>query len=92
MTFEPLMSMGLRIRLGFDIIRSMASFFDFGSGRSLKIGLRVLTKSRNRLASMWRSRKSRVGGWLLMSISCTSTPAVSRKLLAFLQVVQLGFV
>ena len=37
------------------------------------------------------SRNSRVGGSRLMSTSCTSTPVVSRKLLAFLQVVQVGF-
>jgi len=34
------------IRFGFSIIRSIASFFDPGSGRFLKTGLRVLTKSR----------------------------------------------
>jgi hypothetical protein len=36
------------------------------------------------------SRNARDGGSLLMSTSCTSTRAVSRKLLAFLQVVQVG--
>jgi len=61
--------MGRRIRLGFSIIKSIASRFDFGSGRSLKTGLRVLTKSRNRSASMCFSRNSREGGCLLMSIS-----------------------
>jgi hypothetical protein len=71
---------------------SIASFFDPGSGRSLNTGLRVLTKSRKFFASMWRSRNSRVGGCLLMSISVTATPALSRKLLAFLQVVHVGFV
>jgi hypothetical protein len=35
--------MGRLMRLGCSIIRSIASFFDFGSGRSLKTGLRVLT-------------------------------------------------
>jgi hypothetical protein len=70
----------------------MASLFDLGSGRSLKTGLRVLTKSRNRSRSMCFSRKARSGGVLLMSICSTSTPCVSRKLLAFLQVVQVGLV
>jgi hypothetical protein len=42
-TFEPLIMIGRRIRFGFSIIKSIASFFDFGSGRSLKTGLRVLT-------------------------------------------------
>jgi hypothetical protein len=40
------------IRLGFCIIRSMASFLERGSGLSLKIGLRLLTKSRKWLASI----------------------------------------
>jgi len=71
---------------------AIASFFDAGSGRSLKTGLRVLTKSRNRSGSMCCSRNARVGGSRLMSIWVTSTPAVSRKLLAFLQVVHVGFV
>ena len=92
MTLEPLIRMGRRIRFGFSIISAIASFFDAGSGRSLNTGLRVLTKSRNRSASMCFSRNSRDGGSLLMSSSCRSTPAVSRKLLAFLQVVQVGFV
>jgi hypothetical protein len=92
MTFDPLIMIGRRIRLGFSIIIAMASFFDLGSGRSLNTGLRVLTKSRKRPASMCFSRNSRVGGSLLMSIWVTSTPAVSRKLLAFLQVVHVGFV
>jgi hypothetical protein len=92
MTFDPLIMIGLRIRLGLSIISAMASFFDFGSGRSLNTGLRVLTKSRNRSGSMCFSRNSRVGGSLLMSSCSTSMPAVSRKLLAFLQVVQVGFV
>jgi hypothetical protein len=70
----------------------MASFFDFGSGRSLKTGLRVLTKSRKRSASMCFSRNARSGGCLLMSISVTSSACSSRKLLAFLQVVQVGLV
>jgi len=70
----------------------MASFFERGSGRSLNTGLRVLTKSMNRFASTCRSRNSREGGCLLISISCRSTPAVSRKLLAFLHVVQVGLV
>jgi len=38
------------------------------------------------------SRKARSGGFLLMSISETSSPCSSRKLLAFLQVVQVGLV
>jgi hypothetical protein len=45
---------GRRIRLGFSIISAIASFFDVGSGRSLNTGLRVLTKSRKRSASMCR--------------------------------------
>ena len=92
MTVDPLITIGRLIRLGFSIISAIASFFDAGSGRSLKTGLRVLTKSRNRSESMCFSRNSRVGGSLLMSIWVTSTPAVSRKLLAFLQVVHVGFV
>jgi hypothetical protein len=92
MTCDPLIMIGRLIRLGFSIIMAIASFFDFGSGRSLKTGLRVLTKSRKRSASMCFSRNSRDGGSLLMSTSWTSTPAVSRKLLAFLQVVHVGLV
>ena len=92
MTFDPLITIGRRIRLGFSIISAMACFFDVGNGRSLNTGLRVLTKSRNRSESMCVSRNSRVGGSRLMSIWLTSTPAVSRKLLAFLQVVHVGFV
>jgi hypothetical protein len=92
MTFDPLITIGRRMRFGFSIISAMASFLDFGSGRSLKTGLRVLTKSRNRSGSMCFSRNSREGGVALMSICVTSTPAVSRKLLAFLQVVHVGFV
>jgi len=84
--------MGRRIRLGFSIIKSIASRFDFGSGRSLKTGLRVLTKSRKRSGSMCFSRKARSGGVLLMSICSTSICCSSRKLLAFLQVVQVGLV
>jgi hypothetical protein len=38
------------------------------------------------------SSHSRDGGSLLMSISATSIFSVSRKLLAFLHVVQVGFV
>ena len=91
MTDDPLMMIGRLIRLGFCIIRSIASFFDCGSGRSLKTGLRVLTKSRKRSASMCFSRNSRVGGSRLISTSRTSTPALARKLLAFLHVVQVGF-
>ena len=79
------------MRFGFCIIRSIASFFDFGSGRSFHTGLRVLTKSRKRSLSMCFSSHSRDGGALLMSTSATSTPSVSRKLLAFLHVVQVGF-
>jgi hypothetical protein len=70
----------------------MASFFERGSGRVFQTGLRVLTKSRNRFASTWRSRNSRVGGSLLMSRASSSIPCVSRKLLALRQVVQVGFV
>ena len=84
--------MGRLIRFGFSIMRSMASFFDAGSGRSLKTGLRVLTKSRYRAASMCFSRNGRSGGVLLMSICSTSMWCASRKLLAFLQVVQVGLV
>jgi hypothetical protein len=73
-------------------MRSMASFFDFGNGRSLNTGLRVLTKSRKRPASTCLSRNSRGGGVLLMSICSTSIFRSSRKLLAFLHVVQVGFV
>jgi hypothetical protein len=91
MTFDPLIRMGRRIRFGFSIMRSIASFFDFGSPRSFQTGLRVLTYSRKRLASMCLSRNSRAGGSRLMSSSRTSSPAVSRKLLAFLHVVQVGF-
>jgi hypothetical protein len=69
----------------------MASFFDFGNGRVLKTGLRVLTKSRKRSASMCFSRKARSGGSLLMSRSSTAIPCSSRKLLALRQVVQVGF-
>jgi hypothetical protein len=72
-------------------MRSIASFFDFGSGRSFQTGLRVLTKSRKRSESMCSSRNARVGGSRLMSSSWTSRPAALRKLLAFLQVVQVGF-
>jgi hypothetical protein len=43
MTVDPLIMIGRRIRFGFSIIIAIASFFDFGSGRSLKTGLRVLT-------------------------------------------------
>jgi hypothetical protein len=92
MIFEPLTRIGRRIRFGFSIIRAIASRFDAGSARVLNTGLRVLTKSRKRSGSMCFSRNSRVGGSVLMSIWCTSTPAVSRKLLAFLQVVQVGLV
>ncbi len=83
---------GRRIRLGCAIIRSIASFLLFGSGRVLNTGLRVLTKRRKSSASMCCSRKARVGGALLMSRSSTSTPSSARKLLAFLQVVQVGLV
>jgi hypothetical protein len=83
--------MGRRIRFGFSIIRSIASFFDLGSGRSFQTGLRVLTKSRKRSPSMCFSRNCRVGGVLLMSISSTSTRDFARAPLAFLQVVHVGF-
>jgi hypothetical protein len=69
MTVDPLIRIGLLMRFGFSIISAMASFFDLGSGLSLNTGLRVLTKSRNRSASMCFSRNSRDGGFLLMSIS-----------------------
>jgi hypothetical protein len=52
----------------------------------------VLTKSRNRSGSMCFSRNARVGGVLLMSMGSTSSPCLSRKLLALMQVVQVGFV
>jgi hypothetical protein len=91
MAFDPLINIGRLIRFGFCIIKSIASFFDRGSGRPLKTGLRVLTKSRKRSESTCFSRNSRVGGSRLISSSWTSTPALSRKLLAFLQVVQVGF-
>ena len=92
MTCDALIMIGRRMRFGFSSIIAIASFFDFGSGRSLNTGLRVLTKSRKRSGSMCFSRNSRVGGSVLMSIWVTSTPAVSRKLLAFLQVVHVGLV
>ena len=91
-TFDPRMRIGRLIRLGFSIIRSIAAFLDAGRGRSLKTGLRVLTKSRKRWASMCCSRNARVGGCLLMSICSTSIFRSSRKLLAFLQVVHVGLV
>jgi hypothetical protein len=68
MTFDPRITIGRLIRLGLSIISAMASFFDVGSGRSLKTGLRVLTNSRNRSASMCFSRNARAGGSRLMSI------------------------
>jgi hypothetical protein len=83
--------MGLRIRFGCSSISSMASRFERGSGRPLNTGLRVLTKSRNPVASTCCSRKARDGGVLLMSRSSTSTPRSARKLLAFRHVVQVGF-
>jgi len=73
-------------------MRSMASFFEAGSGRVLKTGLRVLTKRRKSVASTCCSRNARLGGALLMSRSSMSTPRSARKLLAFLQVVQVGLV
>jgi hypothetical protein len=42
-TFEPLIRIGRRMRFGFSTIKSIASFFDLGSGRSFHTGLRVLT-------------------------------------------------
>ena len=42
----PLTKIGRLIRLGCSIMRSIASVFERGSGRCLKTGLRVLTKSR----------------------------------------------
>lgn len=84
--------MGRLIRFGFSIIKSIASFFDAGSGRALNTGLRVLTKSRKRCASTCCSRKARLGGFLLMSICSTAMLRSSRKLLAFLHVVQVGLV
>jgi hypothetical protein len=91
MAFEPRTRIGRRMRFGCSIIRSIASFFDLGSGRCLKTGLRVLTKSRKRFWSIWRSRNARSGGFRLMSRSSTSIPCSSRKLLALRQVVQVGF-
>jgi hypothetical protein len=70
----------------------MASFFEPGSGRVLNTGLRVLTNFRKSVASTCCSRNSRLGGIRLMSRSSTWTPCSARKLLAFLQVVQVGFV
>jgi len=52
----------------------------------------VLTKSRKRVSSTCFSRNARDGGVLLMSICSTSIRSSSRKLLAFLQVVQVGLV
>jgi hypothetical protein len=43
MTFDPLIRMGRLMRFGLASIKLMASFFDFGSGRSFQTGLRVLT-------------------------------------------------
>ena len=86
------MRIGRLIRFGFPTIRSIASFFVLGSGRSLNTGLRVLTKSRKRVSSTCFSRNARDGGVLLMSICSTSIRSSSRKLLAFLQVVQVGLV
>jgi hypothetical protein len=90
-TFDPRIRIGRLIRFGCAIIRSIASFLDFGSGRVLKTGLRRLTQSRNRSASMCFSRKARSGGSRVMSRSSTSTLRCSRKLLALRQVVQVGF-
>jgi hypothetical protein len=42
-TFDPRIRIGRLIRFGCAIIRSIASFLDFGSGRVLKTGLRRLT-------------------------------------------------
>lgn len=88
---DPRTRIGRLIRFGCSTIRSIASFFDFGSGRVLKTGLLVLTKSRKRFASTWRSRKARSGGSLWMSRSAISIPRSSRNLLAFRHVVQVGF-
>jgi len=68
----------------------MASFFVFGSGCVLNAGLRVLTKSRRRSASMCASRNARSGGVLSMSFSSIAMPASARNLLAFWHVVQVG--
>ena len=89
-TFEPWIRIGRLMRFGCAIIKSIASFLDFGKGRSLNTGLRVLTKSRKRPASMCFSRNARSGGFLLMSRSSTSIFCCSRKLLAFRQVVHVG--
>jgi hypothetical protein len=91
MTFEPLIKIGRLMRFGFLNIRSIASLFERGSGRCLNTGLRVLTKSRKRPGSTCFSRNSRGGGSRLISSSRTSTPDLSRRLLAFLHVVQVGF-
>jgi hypothetical protein len=72
-------------------MRSIASFFDRGSGRCLKTGLRVLTKSRKRSEGISFSRNAREGGSRVISIPWTSTPALARKLLALLHVVHVGF-
>jgi hypothetical protein len=90
-TVDPFTRIGRLIRFGCSIISAIASFFDFGSGRPLNTGLRVLTKSRKRSASMCFSRNSRAGGSRLMSRSSTSIFCWSRKLLALRQVVQVGF-
>ena len=90
-TLDPRTRIGRRIRFGCSIIRSIASFFDLGSGRCLNTGLRVLTKSRKRSLLMCFSRNARSGGSRLMSRSSTSTPFCSRKLLALRQVVHVGF-
>ena len=71
---SPTIRIGRLIRFGCSIIRSIASFFDRGSGRCLKTGLRVLTKSRNRVRVDVLLEKRAVGGFLLMSRSSTSTP------------------
>jgi hypothetical protein len=83
--------MGRLIKFGCSIIKSIASFLDRGSGRCLNTGLLVLTKSRNRSASMCFSRNARDGGSWLMSRSSTATFCCSRKLLALRHVVQVGF-
>ena len=43
MTLEPLIRIGRLMRFGFAIIKAIASFFERGSDRCLKTGLRVLT-------------------------------------------------
>jgi hypothetical protein len=90
MTLVSVTSIGRLITFGCSSMRSIASPLDAGSGRDLKTGLRRLTKSSTRSAATCVSRNARVGGSFVMSRSTTSIPRSARKLLAFLQVVQVG--